>query len=499
MALFSAPIDIVNRALQILELPRVRTLTEFSPGAIEASFVYDDIRQQMLREHIWTFATRRVALRPIASTTVLLAPANWSAGTYPSGSIVNNAGVLYIATVESASGTPGQPNSGWDQYFGPLTVTPWNIPTPTPPLNQATDTNPYLPVEVVGFGNTPYGAGPGTVGYFTGELVYLPKGDGTSLVFRATITSAGAPAAVPTTVAQTTGINMPNGPLLADPWDAGTTYYAGQLVAWPPAGLLTVGVGSGAPLGPGVFQSTVDLNVGNQPDLVEADARLTWSSTNAYSVGDNAWGSDNQVYQCLVANTGVNPVTDTLYANWLPLTMWMGTWSVTITPNPRAFSNGWQYIAGTLSTLPINYPITSGPVDDTLTLNAFKLPANFLREAPAEPKRGGIGWLGAPSGGVWFDDRELENGFIVTQEIKPIIYRFVADMTDLTKFDPLFREALAARVAQAVQPTLQPQRIDLYQRAANTYDNAMEKAAQINAIEMGSVEPPVDDFITCRL
>lgn len=502
MSLFSAPVDIVNRALQILELPRVNTLQDGNPSADECLFLYDKLRRAMLRRHVWTFATRRIALRPIASTTVLLAPSQWVAGTYPSGSIVQNNGVLYIAVTENASGTPGQPSSGWDQYFGPLTVTPWNIPSPTPPLLQAVDVNPYLPINQVGVGNTPYGAGPGNIGYYAGELTYLPKGDGTSLVFRATITTANRPPTIPPTTFQPVGTNMPNGPLLADPWDPGITYFKGQLAAFPASGIFQSGISllSGTDvLGAQVYQSTVDLNIGNQPDLVQSGAALTWSSTNAYSVGDNAWGSDNQVYQCLVANTGQDPTKDQLFAFWLPLTMWVGTWTNVITPSPRAFSNGWQYIAGTLSTLPINYPITSGPVDDTLTLNAFKLPANFLREAPSEPKRGGIGWLGAPSGGIWYDDREMEGGFIVTQETKPIIYRFIADLTDVFQMDDLFCEAFAGYIGEAAQPTLQPGRNDLYQRAINTYERAMEDAARINAIEAGSVEPPVDDLLTCRL
>lgn len=503
MTAFVQPEDIVNRALQILEIPRIVNLTDFVPAAVECNFVYDKIRRMMLTRHLWTFATRRVALRPTASTTVLLAPAAWAAGTYPSGSIVSYNGIYWIAQTENATGTPGAQGSGWDQYFGPITVTPWNVPTPVPLNTQATDVNPYLPMNTVGQGNVPYGAGQGTVGYWTGELTYLPKGDGTYMVFRATITSAGTNPAIPsTTVSGPASPNMPDGPLQADPWDASTTYAKGQLAVFPASGLWITGISfpdDSNVLGPQVYQSTVDLNTGNEPDLVASGAALTWQPTHSYSVGDYAWGSDNQVYQCLVANTGNNPVTDTLFAYWLPQTMWVGTWTQTITPSPRAFSNGWQYIAGTLSTLVINYPLTAGPVDDTNTLNAYRLPANFLRTAPDDPKMGGIGWLGAPSGGNWFDDRVEENGYIVSQDTQPIIFRFVTDMVDVSKFHDLFCEAMAADIARAVQPILKPERNDLFQRAQAVYDRAMADAALINAIEVGSVEPPVDTFITCRL
>jgi hypothetical protein len=455
----------------------------------------------MLMRNLWTFATRRAALRPIASTTVLLSPVAWVAGTYPAGSIVNNSGVYYIAQQEYVTGIPGQPSSGWDQYFGPLTVTPWNIPTPTPPLSQVVDVNPYLPSNIPGVGNTPYGAGPGSVGYYTGELTYLPKGDGTYLVFRSTITTAGTPSAVPS-VNGAAGPNMPNGPLLANPWDEGTTYFAGQLVSWAPNPLWTPGISQPDDttiLGTQVYQSTVDLNVGNQPDLTIFSAALTWDPTASYTVGQFAWGADNQVYQCTSAVTGgQDPSTDTLFVNWSPMTMWAGTWTTALDPSQKAISNGWQYVPGSLSTLPVNYPITSGPVDDTSTLNAYKLPANYLRMAPANPKRGGIGWLGAPSGSVNIDDEELENDYIISQDIRPKIIRFVTDMTDVFRMNDLFCEALAADIAKAAQPTLQPNRNDLYQRAKDTYNQAIEDAARVNAIEEGSVEPPVDDLIVCR-
>ena len=485
---YTQAVDIANRALQILELPRISTLADVGPNSAEINFVYDKLRRSLLRKHLWRFATRRACLRPLATTTVLLQPAAWAAGTYNAGAIVNYQGILYSAVVEAASGVPGVPGSGWEQYFGPLTVTPWNVPSPSP--SSVTDANPYLPNNLAGIGATPYGQGQGSTGYYAGELVYLPKGDGTQLTFRSTVTTAASPQAAN------------DGPLAADPWDAATTYGAGDIVSWPASGLFTSGISApddGSVLGPGIYQSTVDLNTGNQPDMVAAGAALTWSATNAYSVGDNAWGSDNQVYACLVANTGQNPVTDTLFAYWTPLTMWVGTWSDVITPTPRAISNGWQYIAGSVTTMAITYPLTAGPIQDCTTRNAFRLPANYIREAPQSPKLGGIGYLGAPSGGLWFNDREYEGNYIITSQTTPILYRFVADITDVTQMDDLFCEALAGEVAAAVQPSLQPARDDLFTRAKMVRDSAIDEAQTINGIEIGYTEPPVDRYISCRL
>jgi len=100
MSVYGAPVDIVNRALQILELPRVNSLNDSNPSAQECLFLYDKLRRAMLRRHVWTFATRRVALRPIASTTVLMHPATWVPGTYPSGSIVEYQNIITEISVE---------------------------------------------------------------------------------------------------------------------------------------------------------------------------------------------------------------------------------------------------------------------------------------------------------------------------------------------------------------------------------------------------------------
>lgn len=498
----------MNRACQILELPRIRGNGDASLQYFELSFLYDKIRRQLLQRYLWTFSTRRAALRPIASTTMILAPSPWVAGIYQQGSIVSYQGVIWVAIQNTATGTPGTEGSGWTQYFGPMTVTPWNVPLPSPPNNQASDPNPFLPTITPGEGETPYGAGQGTVGYFTGELAYLPKGDGTYMIFRSTITTAGTTSPTPgTNQGGPNGPNMPDGPLLADPWDAGTIYSQGQL-AWyvpsPDAFILGINnLNDGSNLSGVIYQSQINMNVGNEPDLVDntpgGGAQLTWSSTHAYSAGDNAWGSDNQVYVCLVGNIGNNPVTDNLFAYWQPLSMWVGAWRQIITPNPRAFSNGWQYISGSLSPLTFIYPVQAGPAEDTRTLNAFKLPANYLRMAPADPKNGGIGWLGAPSGGVWYDDQVIEADLLVTQQIQPIIIRFVADIYDVTLFHDLFAEAFAADLAKAGQPILQPKRNDLFARAKAVYDSAIDDAVRINALEMASVEPPVDSLITCRL
>ncbi len=230
MSAFTQPLDIVNRALQILELPRVASLKDSSLAATEMAFTYDKRREYELRRNLWRFATRRVALRPTASTSVLLTPQPWVAGTYPGGSIVSTTdGQAWVSLVNNNTGTPGIPGSGWEEYFGPMVVTPWNQPAPP----QSLAANPYAVAPGVQPGSLS-----GTVSYFPGELVYLPDGKGGVTLFQSLM-----PGFVPQT---------PDGPNEVDTWQPGVTYSKGQiaftytdangqLILGLPPGLGTVG------------------------------------------------------------------------------------------------------------------------------------------------------------------------------------------------------------------------------------------------------------------
>lgn len=485
MSAFTQPLDIVNRALQILELPRIASLKDSSLAATEMAFAYDKRREYELRRNLWKFATRRVALRPTASTSVLLVPATWVAGTYPGGSIVQDAGgQAWISLVNNNTGTPGLPGSGWEEYFGPMVMTPWNQPVPPFSLQ----TNPYAVAPGTQIGSTS-----GSTTYFPGELIYLADGKGGVTLFQSLM-----PSAPPT--------KLPDGPNQVDSWLPGITYSKGQIafvyldangqiVLGLPAGLGTVGG-----LSSNAFQSTIDFNTGNQPDICESGAAIAWSVSHTYALGDTVVGSDTQLYKSLVAsNLGTNPTTDTLFAKWTPLGMFSGTWAVAISPTPRAISNQWQLIPGATASMVIPYPLTAGPLDHTASRNAYRLPAGFLREAPEDPTQGGTPWLGAPAYSNYQNDWTYDADFIITRDVHPIIYRFVANTTDVSRMDPMFCEGLAASLAVAVGPTLKPGDKDSKVAALTMYKQTMTEARTVNAIEIGAVKPPTSDYLNVRL
>ncbi len=176
--------------------------------------------------------------------------------------------------------------------------------------------------------------------------------------------------------------------------------------------------------------------------------------------------------------------------------MFFGTWTVSITPAARAISNQWRAIPGVTSTMVIPYPLTSGPLSNMQTRNAYKLPAGFLREAPNDPRGASRGWLGAPT---WTNqDWTLEGGYILSASASPLIYRFVADVVDVLTMDDMFCEGLAARIAQTCCSTIQPGRSDIYQIASQAYKQAMGEARLVNAVEMGASPPPPDTYLTVR-
>lgn len=117
---------------------------------------------------------------------------------------------------------------------------------------------------------------------------------------------------------------------------------------------------------------------------------------------------------------------------------------------------------------------------------AFAKPRDFLRIAPQDPKYSAIpkDWL-------------VESGFIISDDPGPIFLRYVRDETDVTKFDPLFAEALACKIAfdiceEVTQSTAKQERAD------KSYATAIYRARITNAIEAGPTEQDEDELITCQ-
>jgi hypothetical protein len=223
------PLDIANRALQHVRFPHISSFAEGSAPAYETAFVYDKLRRAELRRNAWRFAIKRVTLRALDYASVVLTPSTYAAGTtYPTGAIVQypaNSGAYWISLKDSNTGnTPGVPTAygvlSWDQYFGPLTMDPFNwaggSAAPTIPLS-----------------------------YNVGELVFTTPGDGTYTIYRA----QRAGSALDTTPT----------PSAVDTWEDNILYSSGDVVSYNGTN----------------YQSRVNFNVNNVPPT----SATQWTST----------------------------------------------------------------------------------------------------------------------------------------------------------------------------------------------------------------------------
>jgi len=444
MAAFLSPTDIGSRAAEHCGQTRLDPTLGFadlsSKAASEIGFVYDKVRRAELQRNTWTFAIRRAALRPVntnstnGTNTMLLQPALWVASTtYFLGSVVSDEnGTVWQSNIPNNLGNRPLVSAVWDEYFGPLTVSPW---------------------DTTG----------GTV-YYAGELVYTATGDGTNRVY----------------LSQTEGNT--DSPSAATAWSATATYYMNQVVTRSSV----------------AYMSLIDLNINQDP----ASAPALWSSGTTYATGNNVGASDGVIYQSVGnGNVGHDPTLDVMHTYWTN-TGKLNPWTTVFTGGTGSVN--WLQLGGaefpmgvTITPLYIRYPLGTGPSSQATTRNIFYQPAGFLRRAPQDPKAGSQSWLGAPSG-IAYDDWLFEGKFIVSRQFNVILLRFVADTVDVTTFDDMFCEGLGARLGLEICEPL-TQSGAKKQQIAQEYSRFMGEARTTNAIEQGPVEPPMDDWVSCRL
>jgi hypothetical protein len=298
--------------------------------------------------------------------------------------------------------------------------------------------------------------------YYAGELVYTATGNGTSRVY----------------------LSLQNGnsdnPATATAWSAATTYSKNQVATKSAI----------------AYMSLIDLNTNQDPALAPA----LWDAAVTYGAAASVGGSDGVIYTSVGAgNIGNDPTADG-GVNWTNTGV-LNPWTTVFVGGSG--SDKWLLIGGAefpngvgLMSLDITYPLGIGPSNQGVARSIFKLPAGFLREASQNPKSGVASWLGAPTG-ITYNDWVLENGFLLTSDGGPIPYRFVTNVTDVSRMDPMFCEGLAARVALEVCEPL-TQSSSKLGTIARVYDEWMGTARAVNAIEQGTDEPPEDDYITVR-
>lgn len=114
---------------------------------------------------------------------------------------------------------------------------------------------------------------------------------------------------------------------------------------------------------------------------------------------------------------------------------------------------------------------------------AFPLPSDFLRLLPGRETR----------------DWQIEGRNVLTKyEGDELEVRYVARIEDTTRFDPLFVEALSARIAHDLVERL-TQSNTKKQLLDQDYVNAVNEARRANAIERPSAYPPTDSWIEARI
>lgn len=264
------------------------------------------------------------------------------------------------------------------------------------------------------------------------------------------------------------------------------------------------------------------------PDVAQ-EFVTTYVSTITYAIGNNVIGSDGNPYQSIAnSNTGNNPVTDggvhwatgTAVATKVALPtgfysgelMYVGNKlylslvnNNTVDPTTnvdfvsgKTYTNAWMQMttAATLSALNFVYPIGAGSLSDTLTRNVYRLPVGFLREAPQMPKQGSYTELGAPTN-LPYNDWEYDGHYILSSGTGPLVLRFAADVRDTTLFDPMFAEGFACRIALEIAESLTQSEAKL-QIIGQMYAKFMGDAREVNAIEQGPIEQPLDDFLQVR-
>lgn len=94
-------------------------------------------------------------------------------------------------------------------------------------------------------------------------------------------------------------------------------------------------------------------------------------------------------------------------------------------------------------------------------------------------------------------DWQIMGRKILSNDVAPLNLNYVRDVTDVNTMDDLFRDALAARMAQEMCEEL-TQSNTKQELAKAAYKDAMSEAKKINAFENVSAEAPEDEWVTVR-
>ncbi len=117
----------------------------------------------------------------------------------------------------------------------------------------------------------------------------------------------------------------------------------------------------------------------------------------------------------------------------------------------------------------------------------FLLPSDYVRTVPLDPK---INFF--PTDWLYEKDR------ILTDDPGPIDLRYVSRDVASERYDPLFVEALGARLAMELGPTLVQPNTTAMTQLESAYQFHISAARRLNAIEIGPTEPNIDTWEAVR-
>lgn len=117
----------------------------------------------------------------------------------------------------------------------------------------------------------------------------------------------------------------------------------------------------------------------------------------------------------------------------------------------------------------------------------YLLPNDYIRKAPLDPTLKPLP-----------DDVLFEKDRILTDDPGPFYLRYTSNSVPPEKYDPLFVEALSARLAMELAPILVQANATTMDRIENAYIFHVKEARRLNAIETGAVESEVDEWVWTR-
>jgi hypothetical protein len=217
--------------------------------------------------------------------------------------------------------------------------------------------------------------------------------------------------------------------------------------------------------------STAGSNLANTPGAGGVNAKWlpyfgptiaqVHDTSTAWKPGDLVYVSST-VYLAIAANTNQTPPNATY---WMAPTG--ATISTIVAPWPTAYES-----------------------DGSTVRNKYRLPSNFLRMAPQDPKFAS-GVRQNVAAGMQFNDWEIEAGYLMTGDSGGFVMRFVADQADVATMEPLLCEVWAAQLAVTLAEPM-TQNEEKLAAATAAYVRFMNTAKLVNSIEAGSTEdePP---------